>query len=87
MLEWNCLIDRSMMIVIPLFGASGNIAFMMVEGKSSSYWCGYIFHCVNTEKEKSCQEERLSERRSFTSFARVGAPSFSGAGASAIKPT
>ena len=33
---------------------------------------GWLFHCVNTENEASCQGKRLSKRPSFTSFCASG---------------
>ena len=41
---------------------------------------------VNAENVASFLDERLSERPRFASFVQVGAPSFSGAGTSTIKP-
>ena len=32
----------------------------------------WLFHCVNTENEASCQGKRLSKRPSFTSFCASG---------------
>ena len=41
---------------------------------------------INAENVASFLDERLSERPRFASFVQVGAPSFSGAGTSTIKP-